>query len=212
MQSIPDMMTRFLWQRKLARVPSQEWSDFSVVTPNGRIGPSDKLWWTSTRDDQYFHKSCRSRFALSCLARVCYLASDQSITLTETNDALRFDDHLTLRNILNFVPPTPRKLSPSFPLNQGTSLLDLRSLNARFLISLERGGIVLDHSLFYENVIASRDESCYPITQAIARSAYKNHFDGIVYKSVRQATDAIVASSDCLVLFRNTLTAAIDLL
>jgi hypothetical protein len=135
-RSFTNMMKRFLWQRKLSRIPHQEWLEASAVTPDGRVRPSDKLWWTASHDHQYFHESPQGRFSLGRSIRICYLASDISITLTETNVALRLDDRLTFNTIGNFVPQTPRRLSPSLRLNVDTTLLDLRTRDDRFLISL----------------------------------------------------------------------------
>jgi hypothetical protein len=212
MQSITEMITRFMWQRKLTCIPSKEWSNFSMVTPDGRRSPFEKLWWNLSFDSQRFRKSYRGRFALGHLIKVCYLASDQSITVAETSAILRQDDHLTLNKIIEFVFPKPMKLSPSFRLNLGISLLDLTSPDAPFLRALEYHKIISDRIHFYNEVITGRKPSCYPITQAIAHMAFRHQFAGIIWKSARQPTDWKVASSDCLVLFHDYLIDAINLI
>ena len=209
MIEIEEILTRFSWQRKFARIPSKEWCNFAVVTPDGRLDPRDKLWCTSTpRDGQPFHRSFQTRFALRNKVKICYLASDASIAFSETNPILREDNQLTLNKIMHSENPIPRRLSRSFRLAPGIPLLELRNSDVPFLTALEAHHIIADRSHFYKDVVAGRDASCYPITQAIARMAFRKDFFGIVYTSARQPKDWNVSSPDCVVLFRDALNDA----
>lgn len=199
--NLPPMAYRFLWQRRFARIPRHEWPIFSVSTPEGRLSPFDKLWWTSTIDGRYFRRSTRGRFALGPLAKICYLASDASIAISETSQALRGDRQLTLDKVIQFHSPVPRKLSPGFRIRRGVPLLDLTGPDVPFLKSLERYRLIDNRANFYDQVIFGRHSVNYPITQAIARCAFRNRYCGIIWQSVRQTTDWISTSPDCIVLF-----------
>lgn len=75
-----------------------------------------------------------------------------------------------------------------YSISPDAKLLDLRNHTNKFFKVVACQSICGFYDL-YENVVMNKSEACYGKTQAVAKVAFENNFDGIIYQSVRMPRD-----------------------
>lgn len=152
----------------------------------------------------------QGRFALTDNP-TSYWASSWLTVICESIPEFREDSNLTDEKIAPYLKGKhdPNKKDYGYNLTQyfknETPLLNLTDPNTPFFSMIEKYDLWKDANSFFNEVIFSRDEKAYPLTQAIADLAYKNGYYGIKYKSVRRPHSSIYRDpDDCIALFNES--------
>ncbi len=144
------------------------------------------------------------RFALENRP-VSFWAGDPEIARNEVTNELRRDTNLTFDKMLVYVSSKKLKSTDRY-LVSGTTVLDLRNADSKFLTIIEKYEI-FQAAKFHSKVLLSRSRCVYPVTHAISEAAVKHGFGAVVWRSVRAPRDINPSPDTCMVVFdKNYLT------
>jgi hypothetical protein len=178
------------WFRKLSYISSEEWELFKWSDIEEKRIIYRGFW--REREWEIDDKQPRDgRFALKDVP-VSWWAQDFSIAQSEHIPGIREKKRRILEDSIRIEPDKWQYVDHCF-LNADTVLLDLRIEISPFYLSLKKHKLIESAQSFITNCISSEEEGCketvYPITHAIAESAYINGFKAISWKSARQYSD-----------------------
>lgn len=154
-----------------------------------------------------FYPSPQSRFALGDLP-VAYFSCDSGTNCCETIKQFRQDEDLSWSTISAYLQghgnPTPgwKGYPISICVRNDALILDVSNLSNPFFAAI--AALSDDTPSLVMNIFLSREPSDQRHTQSVSLTAYRNGFDGIVYRSVR-APDDVVLPDENLVMFRERL-------
>lgn len=188
-----DILKHGWWHAKYYDVIKEE---FNGLTPQ-RIAGTDIYEIPYERG--FFYPS-KGRFALQGKG-VSYWSNEYETARIEADELLRMDLNLTLEKTIaftsNFFLCSLQKY-----FDRKCLCLDLSREDNSFYKCVEKVSSRNDAIVLFE-LIHSRDESAYPLTQEISKIAFDHRYDGILYRSVRGPMD--YAKHTCCILFNNVI-------
>jgi hypothetical protein len=214
---------------RLAIIPSYEFEELKKKRPEKKRSLFKLHWWhdklyerkstnevLNGNDEQIFknginpeipykrrfgYKS-KGRFAPRECSSVSYWGGNLPVTRSETTE-IRHIDNPTLERVINY--KTKKYSIPLGPFHilRNTPIVDLRSKDSPFLNLLLKHKVINSREEFYNDIINSKDEVVYSITQIIGDIVFKYNIGGIIYASVRAPKDFYSSDHRCLIIFKD---------
>ncbi len=216
------------WDELFSRITTEDWNDIKKHQNKwSRETLSEKLWYHSRyyevnpkepfdydkpqkiygreetdipNNPKLFFPSLNGRFALENKP-VSYWAFDFYISKTEITKELHKEEGCSLEEMMKYVKKDAMWALTEKYLKFDAPILDLRHTNNAFFRLIKKYNIYNSEEIFFKDKIYTKNDSVYPLTQIIAKHAFKNNFQGIVWTSVRDPNDCNYGGAICMVIF-----------